>query len=63
PLILQTAENAQHNRPTEVQTGPAKRGGMNVIDRHLTLLDAMDPELRELYETMSRGISKRHKSI
>lgn len=59
PLIRQTAENVQHGRPIDVQTGPAKRGDLRVMADHLNLLESMDSELVELYEAMSKGIFKR----
>lgn len=38
PLILETAEKVQTNRPIGVQTGPAIRGDQHILDKHLALL-------------------------
>lgn len=59
PLIRQTAENAMTGRPSDVQTGPAKRGDERVMHAHMALLSGMDPELKAVYEAFSRGIVNR----
>lgn len=49
PLIEKTA---QANLP---QTGPAKRGDINVIKEHLAMLDK-NPQLKDLYIRLSKSI-------
>lgn len=57
PLIKATAENVMHRSPSEVQTGPAKRGDEAILKAHLEILKD-DPELRHIYELLSAGIAK-----
>lgn len=52
PLIEETANRLQHYHPSNVFTGPAVRGDINTIDKHLELL-AKYPAQQKLYETMS----------
>lgn len=62
PLIQQTANNIRDKRPTEVQTGPAKRGDLRVMAAQHTLLERLDPDLTVIYELMSKGIVKHRKN-
>jgi predicted short-subunit dehydrogenase-like oxidoreductase (DUF2520 family) len=55
PLIRSTAENVQYRSPSEVQTGPAKRGDEEILKAHLEILKD-DPELKTIYELMTSGI-------
>jgi predicted short-subunit dehydrogenase-like oxidoreductase (DUF2520 family) len=55
PLIIETAQRIQHNSPLDVQTGPAKRGDITTLAKHLRLLDE-HPKLRILYTRMTDGI-------
>jgi len=57
PLIKSTAENVMHRSPSEVQTGPAKRGDEEILKAHLEILKD-DPELKTIYELISSGIRK-----
>ena len=57
PLIDETAAKVHRLTPREAQTGPAIRYDENVINKHLAMLDQM-PELKALYETLSRSIYK-----
>jgi len=58
PLIAQTFSRIESHRPSEVQTGPAARNDRETMARHLELLSAY-PELRELYQSISRYITDR----
>lgn len=59
PLILETAEKAaEAENPATVQTGPARRGDTQVMERHLTML-AEQPELQQIYKLLSQEIFKR----
>jgi predicted short-subunit dehydrogenase-like oxidoreductase (DUF2520 family) len=55
PLIKETATRIEHNSPIDVQTGPAKRGDIITLSKHLRLLEA-HPKLRVLYTRMTDGI-------
>ena len=55
PLIDETARKVHLLSPTEAQTGPACRYDVNVIDRHLQMLNG-EPELAKLYELISQNI-------
>lgn len=57
PLIQETADKAMLHSPKEVQTGPAVRRDMKIVNSHLELLDS-DPEIKALYASLSEGIMK-----
>ncbi len=57
PLILETAMKAQIDMPGNIQTGPAVRGDKKTISDHLNLL-ADNPELSNIYQTLTEGIKK-----
>lgn len=56
PLIEETTAKLKHLSPLESQTGPALRYDLNVINRHINLLD--DLELQKVYEMLSKNIYK-----
>jgi predicted short-subunit dehydrogenase-like oxidoreductase (DUF2520 family) len=59
PLILETAEKAaEAENPATVQTGPARRGDAEVMERHLAML-AEQPELQQIYKLLSQEIFNR----
>lgn len=60
PLINQTIEKAKLNNPFDVQTGPAKRQEMAIMENHKSRLD--DDE-REIYEILSKNIIKKQDSL
>jgi predicted short-subunit dehydrogenase-like oxidoreductase (DUF2520 family) len=55
PLIIETAERIVKKSPQDLQTGPAKRGDIITLQKHLQLLDA-HPKLKILYTRMTDGI-------
>jgi hypothetical protein len=55
PIINQTIENIQKLNPAKTQTGPAVRGDLNTIRKHLDLL-AGQAELKKIYITMTKYI-------
>ncbi len=59
PLILETALKVQKMEPRKAQTGPAVRFDQNIINRHLNELNEF-PELKELYESISKSIFEFH---
>lgn len=61
PLIVETAAKISHHAPHSVQTGPAVRGDLAVLDKHFDMLTDK-AELQQLYELMSQGIINRHKA-
>lgn len=61
PLIHETTERLNQFDPREVQTGPARRGDRQTIDRHLQLLKSHS-ELSEIYTVMTRSIIKSTKA-
>lgn len=54
PLIDETAAKIHRLTPREAQTGPALRNDRAVIDRQAAMI--ADPDVRRLYEEISRGI-------
>jgi predicted short-subunit dehydrogenase-like oxidoreductase (DUF2520 family) len=58
PLAIETVRKAfLYEHPSIVQTGPAKRGDMQTISKHLKLLEGMN-EHKYVYEMLSKLISK-----
>lgn len=55
PLIYRSIENLQQNSPSDIQTGPAARGDMQTIEKHLMLLGD-DIRLQRIYEILSQSI-------
>lgn len=60
PLMKETMEKALTHPPKEVQTGPAIRGDVKTMQRHLDLLKD-HPELQHLYNTLSESIQNQQK--
>lgn len=56
PLILETALKVQKHAPHEMQTGPAKRGDIGTLEKHINQLKGQ-PEFQELYRLLSRMIN------
>ena len=55
PLIKQTSARVQQHSPLSMQTGPAVRGDITTLDKHLRLLTEY-PKLRTLYMRLTDGI-------
>ncbi len=55
PLIRETAAKAVELGPDKTQTGPALRKDIEVIEKHLALLEN-DPAAQELYRMISQNI-------
>ncbi|SKB88914.1 Rossmann-like and DUF2520 domain-containing protein [Daejeonella lutea] len=60
PLIAETAHKVQLYDPVSVQTGPAVREDMEIINSHLEMLKDQ-PELQDLYKKLSQSIVNLHK--
>ena len=58
PLINQTVRKLEDNKPSDVQTGPAKRDDKEVINAHLENIE--DETTREIYQLISNAIIKRN---
>ncbi|MGM9861749.1 MAG: Rossmann-like and DUF2520 domain-containing protein [Muribaculaceae bacterium] len=54
PLVQTTIDKCFDVGPERAQTGPARRGDTEVVKRHLAMLS--DPELHEMYHTISQDI-------
>ncbi len=55
PLIEETANRVRDHHPSKVFTGPAVRGDVATMEKHLSLLESY-PELSELYKDLSNRI-------
>ncbi len=58
PLLKETARKVQTQSAGSIQTGPAKRKDMNIIEGHLNMLSE-NKDLRDLYQLISAQISKK----
>lgn len=52
PLIIETAAKVQIHKPSEMQTGPARRGDFPTIQKHLQYLEQY-PDYYRLYQTLT----------
>lgn len=55
PLMEETIEKLKSGSPAEMQTGPARRGDVNTMQKHHLLLKS-NPELMKLYDVLSKSI-------
>lgn len=60
PLIMETAAKATALGPNKAQTGPAKRNDLEVIRKHLDMLEGHEA-IKELYKRISDNISDQEK--
>lgn len=60
PLILETAQKVQTNTPGKMQTGPAVRGDVTIIKKHLELLKNF-PQMMEIYKLLNKSIEKEYR--
>lgn len=56
-LIKETTEKVLVMQPQKAQTGPAVRGDIDVINRHLAMLSA-NSDVQEIYRKISNNIKK-----
>lgn len=59
PIIAETAQKVQQHSPKDTQTGPARRGDYQVINKHLQFLTQY-PEESKIYQLLSDFIVKRY---
>lgn len=57
PLMEETVDKVRHANPASMQTGPALRGDLQTMSRHLTYLRQHFPGSEALYELISQRIS------
>lgn len=57
PLLIETLRRVQTANAHDLQTGPAVRNDSITIKKHLELL-ADNPQLKEVYEILTKSISK-----
>ena len=57
PLIAETASKVQTIAPEQAQTGPALRNDLNIINKHLDLLN-QHPDYQDIYRIISKSITK-----
>lgn len=53
PLMREVIDKLAEMPPRQAQTGPARRGDAQVIERHLALLQAHHPNLVHVYSTLT----------
>ena len=56
PLINQTVKKIAQNKPSKVQTGPARRKDQKIIQNHINKLS--NKELKNIYQIISNSIMK-----
>jgi predicted short-subunit dehydrogenase-like oxidoreductase (DUF2520 family) len=61
PLIEETVNKIRLNSPSEMQTGPAKRGDNTVIEKHLKFIENNTPQYDLLYTLLSISINPKLK--
>lgn len=59
PLILETINKSLAVGPENAQTGPAKRGDLEILDKHLEFIKD-DAALAEIYKVLSQHILDRY---
>lgn len=59
PLLRETLNKAIEFNPDESQTGPARRGDLTILRKHLELLKS-DGEKSDIYKLLSDQLSKRY---
>lgn len=59
PLIFETVNKIAENKPTDVQTGPAKRNDLGIMTKHLEIL-RNNPEWHKIYGLISQNIVKKY---
>ncbi len=62
PLISETINKSLILGPENTQTGPAMRGDMEILDRHLEFLNE-NPEVAEIYKIISQHIIDRSNPV
>lgn len=58
PMMRTVLARLENVGPSEALTGPAARGEHEIIARHIEALEETDPDIRILYETLTREAAK-----
>ncbi len=58
PLIEETVNRMKLSSPAQMQTGPASRGDVTTINKHLEMLEQY-PQIRNIYKLLSESIIKK----
>lgn len=58
PLVAETIEKSFELGPAAAQTGPASRGDLEILDKHLDMLEGL-PDKQEIYRLISQQIIDR----
>lgn len=61
PLIVETLNKSLEIGPTNAQTGPARRGDLEVLDTHMAILQN-DAALQEIYRLISQHILDKYQT-
>ncbi len=62
PSTIEAVRNAFLHTPESTLTGPAKRGDMATIEKHIALMDKLNlPEQKEFYELFTEKILNKYK--
>ena len=61
PLIAETINKSLEIGPTKAQTGPARRGDLEILDKHMESLKKDEP-LQEIYRLISQHILDKYQS-
>lgn len=59
PLVIESIEKSFEIGPCNAQTGPAVRGDLEILDKHLAMLKGL-PEKQEIYRLISQQILDRY---
>ncbi|MCO6490140.1 MAG: DUF2520 domain-containing protein [Phaeodactylibacter sp.] len=60
PLIRETVDKIETNRPADMQTGPARRNDQETIKRHLAYLKKF-PNFADVYRALTKNIGKMYR--
>lgn len=62
PLIIEVADKINYLTPKQAQTGPAKRGDLQTIEKHMKFLEN-DSEKKELYQLLTQVIISKNEKL
>ena len=62
PLIIEVADKINYLTPKQAQTGPAKRGDSQTIEKHLKFLEN-DSEKKEIYQLLTQAIISKNEKL
>lgn len=56
PLIVETIDNSLSLGPQQAQTGPAARGDLVILEKHMDFLKDFDQDYAEIYKAITQNI-------